>query len=198
MEKSIKPDKKYFTKVLWVLMTLTALLVIIVGIIHMIINLNHGEPEAIIIIWMISILLLLLMWMITVPVAYLWIKNLAYTIHGDGIRIYKGIITKTQQNIPYRAITDFALERSLYDRFLGIGSIKIQTAGQSHTATGYEGKLGGLIEYDDWHSDLREKLKSLHPVSESVTTAETGPKSETDILKEILAELKAIRKNISK
>jgi uncharacterized membrane protein YdbT with pleckstrin-like domain len=198
MQNSIKPDKKYFTKVLWMLITITVLLILAVAVTHFIIYLNHGEMEVALILWLGGIISLFLMWLISTPIAYLWIKNLEYTILEDGIRIHKGIITKIKQNIPFRAVTDFALQRTLFDRILGIGSIKIQTAGQSHSATGYEGKLAGLIDYEDWHSDLRERVKSLHPLSESTTTAETDFRSDTDLLKEILVELKEIKKNTAR
>ena len=198
MENSVKPDKKYFTKVLWILMTISVLVLIILAIVHFLIVVNAGEIEVAYILWLVGIILLFLMWLFTTPIAYLWIKNLEYTILTDGIRIHKGIITKIQQNIPFRAITDFALQRTLFDRMLGIGSIKIQTAGQSHSPTGYEGKLGGLINFSEWHADLREKVKNLHPMSEAVTTSESSIISERDLLKQILTELKQIRSNTSK
>jgi len=198
MEKSIKPDKKYFTKVIWILSTITTLVILAVAITHFIIYLTNEELKAAFIIWLVAIVSLFLMWLFSTPIAHLWIKNLEYTIHGDAIRIHKGIITKTKQNIPFRAITDFALQRTLFDRILGIGSIKIQTAGQSHSPTGYEGKLAGLIDYEDWHSELRERVKSLHPLSEATTTAETSYRSDTDLLKEILNELREIKKNTAK
>ena len=135
------------------------------------------------------------MWGISAPIIILWIKNLSYYIEDDRITIYKGILTKQQQNIPYRAITDFILHRSLFDRFLGIGAIRIQTAGQSRTATGYEGQLSGLVEWDDLHQQLRGKLKPLHPIAEATTVAEkTTPISSDEKLQQILEELKAIRK----
>ena len=65
--------------------------------------------------------------------------------------------------------------------FLNIGAIKIQTAGQSLSPSGYEGKLSGLIEYGHLHADLREKIKHLHPVTESVTAREPGSNSASDI-----------------
>jgi hypothetical protein len=45
---------------------------------------------------------------------------------------------------------------------------------------------------------LREKVKSLHPLSESVTTFETNDKPDTTILEQILNELKEIKKNTAK
>ena len=198
MELSFKPDKKYFTKVLWIQLTITIFLLIIMAVIHVIISLSDGNLEAAYIIWAVGILLLLLMWIISTFISYLWIKNLEYVIREDRVNIHMGILTKTQKNIPFRAVTDFVLVRTLYDRILGIGSVKIQTAGQSTQPSGYEGKLGGLIDYEKWHTELRKRIESLHPVAEAVSTREPERLSDEAILNQILVELKEIRKNTSK
>ncbi len=198
MENTIKPDPKYYTKCTWIHLTISATILIIAAIIHLIISLSSGGMEAITIIWLISIGFILVIWITSYPLIRLWIKNLSYLIYDDRVTIHKGILTKTQQNIPFRAITDFALERTIYDRILKIGSIKIQTAGQSTSPTGYEGKLSGLIDYEQLHADLREKIKYLHPISDSVTISEPGIKSDNNILIQILSELKEIRRNLEK
>jgi uncharacterized membrane protein YdbT with pleckstrin-like domain len=197
MEQSFKPDRKYFKKVLWIQLTISIALIVLMAIIHFIIKVADGNIEGAYIVWGIGILCLFLMWILTSLIAHLWIKNLEFVVHDDRVNIHSGILTKTQKNIPFRMITDFVLVRTLYDRLLGIGSVKIQTAGQSHQPSGYEGKLGGLIEYDKWHSELREKVKILHPISESITTVETDKTSDGTVLKQILDELKEIRKNTS-
>ena len=206
MEETIKPDKKLFTKTVWVLLTVSAFILAGVSIIHLIIYIADGDPNAPPVIWLIAVIVILVIWLIVYPIAILWIRNLSYLIQEDRITIHKGILTKTQQNIPYRSVTDFILQRSLYDRLLGIGSIRVQTAGQSQSATGYEGNMAGLVEYEKLHNRLREKLRLLHPVSEALTTSEPveGPrkagtqKSMEQILEQMLHELKAIRKNTEK
>jgi uncharacterized membrane protein YdbT with pleckstrin-like domain len=198
MEQSFKPDKKYFTKVLLMQFTITIFLIILMAIIHFIIMISSRNLEAVYAVWTIGLLCLFLMWIFSTLIAYLWIKNLDYIIREDRVDIHMGILTKTQKNIPFRAITDFVLVRTLYDRMLGIGSVKIQTAGQSVQPSGYEGKLGGLLDYDKWHSELRSRISSLHPISDSLTTTEPEEKMDMELLKEILEELKQIRKNTSK
>jgi len=197
----IRPDKKLKTKQWYVLLTIS-LLILITGLLFQIfLPLKEGvtSREVSIILWPIIAGTILLMLVISVPIIILWINNLSYFIEDDRITIYKGILTKIQQNIPYRAITDFQLHRTLYDRFLGIGSIRIQTAGQSQSGTGYEGKLSGLITWEDLHAQLKSKIKNLHPLSESTTVQEKmqSPIQE-DSLDLILKELKAIRKAIEK
>ena len=135
------------------------------------------------IIWIIAQVII---WAISIPIIKLWIKNLAYVIQDDRVTIHKGILTKTQQNIPYRSVTDFALKRTIYDRLLGLGSINIQ------------GSLIGLIDYENLHSELKEKLKKLHPVSESTTTSEPVRKTDESVLIQMLEELKKIRRNLEK
>ena len=192
MEETIKPDKKLFTKTVWILLTVSAFILLGISIVHLII---HNAPP---IIWLIAAIVVIVMWLIAYPIAKLWIRNLTYVIQEDRVTIQKGILTKTQQNIPYRSITDFILQRSLYDRILGIGAIRIQTAGQSQSPSGYEGNMAGLIQYERLHDQLRGKLQLLHPTSESLTTQEPVQKSTEQILKQMLQELKAIRENTEK
>ena len=91
-----------------------------------------------------------------------------------------------------------SIEPSLYDRYLDIGSIKIQTAGK-HMSSGsmYEGSLSGLVNYDELHVELRDKVKTLHPSSGPLATGDTEKKSGGDVMLEILKELKDINKNLS-
>ncbi|MCD6380102.1 PH domain-containing protein [bacterium] len=198
MEKKIKPDKRYFTKCLWILMTISGFVIITVAITHLAIYLAGGNPQAIKIIWPVGIGIVLVMWIIPYPIVRLWIRNLEYIIREDRITIHKGILTKTKQNIPLRSVTDFALSRTIYDRILGIGSIKIQTAGQSQSASGYEGYLSGLLDYESLHNELREKVRVLHPGSGALTTEEPLGESGDNLLGQILDELKKIRQGIER
>ena len=193
----IKPHGKLVIKQWFVLLTISLLLVIIGLALRLLLPLIEGvtSNQVASILWPITLGLILLMWVITAPIVVLWIRNLAYVIEEDRITIHKGILTKVQQNIPYRAITDFMLHRSLYDRSLGIGAIRIQTAGQAQTVTGYEGQLAGLIDWNDLLQQLRAKVKKLHPVAEAVTAAEPiTPAVNEERLQQILLELQSIRK----
>ena len=196
MEKPLKPDRKYLNKGIWIFVTISAVLALLVAIVHLIVYLVDGDMQAAVILWIVILAIILALWVIGYPILYLWYKNLEYRVYEDRVCIHKGILTKTQQNIPFRAITDFALVRTLYDRFLDIGSIKIQTAGKHISSSSqYEGNLAGLINYEQLHTELREKVKKLHPVSETVTTRESEKPADTEVWQEMLKELKEIRKN---
>ncbi len=193
----IKPHPKLLTKQLLILMTVSFFVAFTGVLLQLLIPLAEGVTSRQVAgtLWPIILRLIGALWIIAPPIIVLWIRNLAYCIEEDRITIFKGILTKMQQNIPYRAITDFMLHRSLYDRFLGIGAIRIQTAGQSQTVTGYEGQLAGLLEWDDLLQQLREKVSKLHPVAEAVTVAEpVAQQGSEDRLQQILEELQSIRK----
>ncbi len=193
----IKPHRKLLTKQWLILLSVSLLLALVAILLQFLVPLVEGvtSRQVAVVLWPIILGLILIMWAITAPIVALWIRNLTYIIEEDRITIHKGILTKIQQNIPYRAITDFMLHRSLYDRFLGIGAIRIQTAGQSQTMTGYEGQLAGLLKWDDLLQQLREKVRKLHPVAEAVTVAEPATQQiSEDRLQQILLELQSIRK----
>ena len=198
MENTIKPHKKYWTAQILILATVSVITLISAGMLHLIINYSNPDPESTLVLWAICCGANLVMWVISYPIIHLWIKNLTYIVRDDRITILSGILTKKEQNIPYRSITDFVLKRGPFDRYLKIGTIQVQTAGQSQTVSGYEGCLSGILDYNSVHGDLRDKLKSLHPVSESTTTSEPINLNNENVLTQILEELKKIRKNTEK
>jgi len=193
----IRPDRKLITK-LWLTLISITILVVLFSCLLLIIPALDSDVEIAefsYYLWKVVIVLNILIWVITAPIMILWIKNLSYKIEEDKIVINKGILTKIKQNIPFRMITDFMLERTLYDRWLGIGSIKIQTAGQSQNQTGYEGKLAGLINWDELHEKLRADLSEAK--SPTKMNAK-NPEVDENALENILIELKKISKILDK
>ena len=178
---SVKPDKKYFTKQIYVLFTVSFFIALFSLILQILIPLagkvTHSELAS-------------YLW----PISWLWITNLEYFIEDERITIHKGIISKIQQNIPYRAVTDFMLHRSLFDRMLGIGSLRVQTAGQSINATGYEGYLSGIVNYDELLTELRRRVRKYNEIYgyEDEDADENEPKRKSEFT-EMLIELRKIR-----
>jgi len=193
----IRPDKKLITKSWLILISLSIVVVLFACLLHIIPALDSDVDftQFSFYLWRIVFIVILLMWIISAPIMLLWIKNLSYFIEDDKIVIKKGILTKIKQNIPFRMITDFMLERTLYDRWLGIGSIKIQTAGQTQNATGYEGKLSGLINWNELHEKLRSDLTEARSSSKEISQS---PEVDKEALENILIELKKISNILEK
>ena len=195
---SIQPSQRMFTKSVMIIATISVFIFLTGIILQIAIPMNGriSAEEAAAIIWSAVTIIILLKWIFALTIAVLWIKNLAYVIQEDRIIIYKGILTKIEQNIPYKAITDFMLHRSIFDRILHIGSIKIQTAGQSINATGYEGIISCLTDYTGIMNILRARLQKYHGI-DTMTDNTTGMKNES-YSAEILKELKIIRSLLEK
>lgn len=133
----------------------------------------------------------ILMWLIWPGIAYLWYINLRYVIKTERLIIHKGILNKKEVSVPFRAVTDFTLRRGFFERKLDIGALLVQTAGQSTDGTGYEAKLEGLINYEELHTELRARIKQVHPTGVDIGLQDEAGGSDT--LGEILKELKALR-----
>ena len=82
METIIKPDKKYYTKNIWMILTISVLSIIAVGITNLIIAITGGDPIAKESLWLISLGWILWLWIIVYPIIHLWIKNLSYVAVG--------------------------------------------------------------------------------------------------------------------
>lgn len=187
--RSITPDRRWLTKQYLVLATITAVAALAAGALHLILLLTLDESDradAGLLIWGITGTVALVMWLIAVPILVLWHKNLSYAIEPQRIVIRKGILTRIQQNIPFSMVTDFRLQRSLYDRALGIGSIQVQTAGQGVAGSGYEGKLAGLEDWEALHEDLRGRIRGTTVATDDVD------------LRDILDEIREIRRVLEK
>ena len=201
MENIIKPDKKLVTKQWGILLVLSFLVILIALLFQFLLPLSEDvtSGDVSVVVWPIAGGVIFILLAVVGPVLVLWVKNLSYIIGEEKVTIHKGILTKVQKNIPYRAITDFIVNRSIFDRILGIASIRIQTAGQSQTPTGYEGNIARMADWEGLHKTLRERLKKLHPISESLATREPMPAAtEGEVLTQILNELKAIRKALER
>lgn len=79
----------------------------------------------------ITIGLVLFVWWCLVP--FLRWRTTTYTITNRRVLTRTGIITKTGTDLPLIRVNDVSYDRSLTDRMLGCGTLKIQTAGENGT-----------------------------------------------------------------
>ncbi len=190
----IKPDLgKLMRREIYTLLTISSIIIISFLIIQaLVVNLDPEVSNDVFVrnVWSWVAGFLILLWVVTPWFQYFWIINLKYSVKDSRLVIHKGMITKKKVSIPFSAITDFTLSRSLFERWLDIGTIYIQTAGQGVQPGAYEGKLEGIVDFDSLHSVLRLKVKASRgnqaeingvPI-ESVT-------DEIEVLKSILEEI---------
>ncbi len=76
------------------------------------------------------------------------------------IYVKKGIINITRKHVPFRTITNISSRAGPFDRLFGIGTIEIETAGQSGAAsTGPEEKLEGIVFYEELRDFILRELR---------------------------------------
>lgn len=199
---TLTPNPKFVTKQLMTLVTVTILIVVFGAIMVKYFPYLDEEidPESFgRVTWIVFYAMIAALWVVAVPSIILWYRNLSYYIEEDKVIIHKGVLGKVQQNIPYRMVTDFRLVRSPYDRILGIGSVQIQTAGQSGNGTGYEGKLEAMIDWEGVHQELRHRLADYRGGLADAGRADSADRSsgnEAETLQLILNEIREMRKDL--
>ena len=129
-------------------------------------------------------------------------KNYRYELLDDEIVVYSGYLVKKIRHVPYRMVTNLELRRGIMDRILGIGTLKIETAGNSDPNQRPGAMLVGLSDVDAVYEEVAACLRNFdqaqqrHPWERAKGGA-TLIEGEPEVMQEILAELKAIRQKMN-
>ena len=74
--------------------------------------------------------------LVVIGISVIWeilkLKAISYTITNDRIEFERGVFSRKTDNLDLFRIRDLALNRSLTDRLLGIGTVKMLTSDQTH------------------------------------------------------------------
>ncbi|MGM0400234.1 MAG: PH domain-containing protein [Chloroflexota bacterium] len=142
-----------------------------------------------------------ILWLVPVLLAFIpaYYRSLEYELSNDEVIVHKGVITKTVDVVPYNMITNISIKRGPVDRWLGLGSLAIHTAGYSQSSAA-EASLVGLGEYEDIHKRILSAVREYRaggatkPAVEGAVALEEA--STTDLLARILEELQALRESL--
>ena len=126
-------------------------------------------------------------------------RSLSYEIQDDEVIVRAGILTKSVKHVPYRTVTNLTVKRDILDRWLGLGTLNIQTAGMSGQ-TGAEERLVGLPNVQEVYemvvTELRRFRGGMAPTAAEVEGAPAVASADT--LGAILAEVRAIRQSLER
>ena len=132
-------------------------------------------------IWIIGALLL-------VPPYY---RSISYELRELDLVERKGVITRSENLVPYRMITNIRVRRGPLDRWLGLGTLQIHTAGYSQSSEA-EAKLAGLTDFEERREALLARIRQVEGAPG--VASETGEgEGMADLLREIRDELRAQR-----
>lgn len=197
----IKPSiSQLFKKEIYTLLTISIFVILTFLVIHILVvtfDTETSNSDFIRYVWPWPLYSILVWWLIGPGLRYLWFINLHYSIESERVVIQKGILTKKNISIPFSAVTDFTLNRSLFDRWLGIGSLFVQTAGQGPQSAIHEGRLDGLVEFESLYHELRAKVKAYRgSQQQDGAPPVVEPNTDAEVLQAILEELKHIRRKL--
>src|SRR6185436_16853537 len=115
--------------------------------------------------------------------------TLRYRFDKEGVAVSHGLLWRRESYLTYARIQDIHVSRNIFERWLGIGTVQIQTASGSSTA---EESITGIRQFDQIRNFLYARMRG-HKLKAGTEIAATGRTSTDEILNGIRDELRAIR-----
>ena len=131
---------------------------------------------------------------------YFLYRTLRYRFDDDGVSVSHGLLWRRETYLTYARIQDIHVTRNIFERWLGIGTVKIQTASGSSAATE---SIPGLRAFQEVRNFLYARMRghrsSTQPVAALTADARhVAPPASSealaiDALAGIRDELRAVR-----
>ena len=115
--------------------------------------------------------------------------TLRYRFDKEGVAVSHGLLWRRESYLTYARIQDIHVSRNIFERWLGIGTVQIQTASGSSSA---EESISGVTQFHEIHNFLYARMRG-HTLKVGTETAATETVSTGEILKGIRDELRTIR-----
>jgi len=128
---------------------------------------------------------------LTMPLLYFRYHTMRYRFDAEGIHMRWGIIVRREVMLNYSRIQDIQLHANLFERWLGLTRIEIQTASGS---AGAQMTLEGLLNFAEIRDFLYSRMRGAHHTSD---TDSATPSSVAQALNEVAAELRAFRELVA-
>ena len=190
------PDKKYLQKrqlvaFMWFFFTLIIVLGTFLGLYFG----GDNKTTALIVLFSVGgvVVVWYILWVIYLSYYY---KSMIYQLKENEMIVRRGVFHKIEKNVPFRAVTNLAVFRSLFDRMFGIGTIRLHTAGYSGTPLPEE-NIEGLVNYQEVYDKLIAKIRPLQAMtpraSVEVEEQDLGFQEQLRVNQQILATLQEIK-----
>jgi putative membrane protein len=134
--------------------------------------------------------------------SYFKYETLKYRFDDEGVTMSWGLLWRREIFLTYARIQDIHLSRGLFERWLGLGTIHVQTASGS---AGAEMAIVGLAQYEVVRDFLYTRMRGARfgekpegeEKSEAAASAEAGPEDEAvGLLTDIRDEIRALRERL--
>ncbi len=105
--------------------------------------------------------------------------TLRYRFDDDGVSVSHGLIWRRETYLTYARIQDIHVTRNIFERWLGIGTVKIQTASGSASATE---SIVGLKAFQDVRNYLYARMRGNQSVNSVEPVRQVQPKQSAQSL----------------
>ena len=127
---------------------------------------------------------------------YFRYHTLKYRFDEEGVSSSWGILFRREVVLTYARIQDIHLSRNIFERWLGIGTVQIQTAAGSASA---ELSIEGTEKFEEIRDFLYSRMRGgdrVKPAAPAVAPAAGG--EAVALLKEIREDLRAVREAVER
>jgi uncharacterized membrane protein YdbT with pleckstrin-like domain len=121
-------------------------------------------------------------------------ETLRYRFDDDGVHASWGVLLRREVSLTYARIQDIHLRRGILERWLGIGSVQIQTASGAGAS---DLVIEGVREFTEVRDFLYAKMRGAHSTSSSTPKAAAHvDDAAIALLREIKDDIKAVRESL--
>ncbi|MHC4219683.1 MAG: PH domain-containing protein [Planctomycetota bacterium] len=129
--------------------------------------------------------------------SYFKYETLKYRFDDEGITMSWGLLWRREIFLTYARIQDIHVSRGLFERWLGLGTINVQTASGSSSA---EMAIVGLPQYEMLRDFLYFRMRGARfgqePKEEQVETPAASDDETLALLTDIRDEIRALRERL--
>jgi putative membrane protein len=129
---------------------------------------------------------------------YFRYHTLRYRFDTEGVSIAYGIFWRRESYVTYSRIQDIHVTRNIFERWLGLGTVAIQTASGSANS---EESISGMQEFEQIRNFLYSRMRGIHSPKPSLQTYSKSSQNsdeELALLSSIRDELRATRHAIER
>lgn len=117
-------------------------------------------------------------------------RTLRYSFDDEGISMAWGVLFRREINLTYRRIQDIHVTRNLFQRWMGLATVAIQTASGSSAP---EMSIEGILEVDALRDFLYSKMRGARGEEQQPGDADQPADEALQLLREIRDGLVALR-----
>jgi len=124
---------------------------------------------------------------------YFRYRTMRYCFDTEGISVSYGILWRKESYTTYSRIQDIHVSRNIVERWLGLGTVDIQTASGSSTA---EVSIVGVRQYDKIRDFLYARMRGVKLQGKESDSSNSSDNETLEVLKKIREDLYAVRQSL--